>query len=174
MEVRKSHSSAPSRPGRFRWRGGSLVAAAMAPQWKGQCRLIAPPLNFVSRSWDPGHERHAATNLAHPISSIQRGPPLKHMQRHDRALVEADEAAFRPLPARVALHARARPEMAREAWRRCNRGGPATSVLIQTVRPPAADDFKAAARIFNALTSSERLLAAPSETRMAWGGSPEH
>jgi hypothetical protein len=37
------------------------------------------------------------------------------------------------------------------------------------MRPPAADDFKAAAGISNALTSSERLLAAPSETRMAWG-----
>jgi len=40
---------------------------------------------------------------------------------------------------------------------------------LQTTRVEAADEVNAVARISNALTSSERLLAAPSETRIAWG-----
>jgi hypothetical protein len=40
---------------------------------------------------------------------------------------------------------------------------------IQTTRFLAADDLNTAARNSNALTSSERLRAAPIETRIAWG-----
>jgi len=44
-----------------------------------------------------------------------------------------------------------------------------SSETPQTTRVEAADEFNAVARISNALTSSERLLAEPSETRIAWG-----
>jgi len=41
--------------------------------------------------------------------------------------------------------------------------------FLHTTRVVPADDFKAAARISSAATRSERLLAAPSETPIAWG-----
>jgi len=74
-----------------------------------QCRASIKPSH---RSFD-GHDRHAQPDdsriYAWPAGGYLSGPGRA------RALADADEQALRPVPARIALYARPRPEVAGEA-----------------------------------------------------------